>query len=444
MRRLPHVRPVETFLAEPAVDLLSIAGPHGSSVFVVPLRREASAGVTEEWHVGPLPVVQAVNETASQRRHARITDSGARRTLVARQQADVLYGVTGFRRYWKAVEFDPSDEADFALVALEIFVGVEEDPTTAEVGFAVVHAVAQAEDLDGHVDASARTSYGVGPSGTGLWARVAAELPDRSRLAPDAKVRTLTYAGVDDLPGSVVDPLQVAYAFVAGISALSDDTASRSAHHALTIERPDWSCLALRDGAAFVAHQTSGERFADVLRVLVHTVHVDGLLLALTQRVLVDRIGEQAVEASLDAPTDLVALERTHFDFRRSYWRTCLTDKRSAPPDLVFRALQHELLTGDDVAEVQQRIEDGARLATSLHAEAQGRSHRRLNRTVQSATAVIGAFGLSFAAAPVLSEPSAALFAAALGFGSLATAAAFGALAVVRRHSERAEGGPSI
>ena len=50
-----------------------------------------------------------------------------------------------------------------------------------------------------------------------------------------------------------------------------------------------------RDGAAFVAHQVNVEEFTESLRMLAHSVHVDGLLLAMTQRHMIDASGDSAV-----------------------------------------------------------------------------------------------------------------------------------------------------
>jgi len=56
----------------------------------------------------------------------------------------------------------------------------------------------------------------------------------------------------------------------------------------------------------------------------------------LTQRRLLDDSDQRATEAELVTPADLVILESQHFDFKRTYWRTSLTqtsliDRRRVP-----------------------------------------------------------------------------------------------------------------
>jgi len=203
------------------------------------------------------------------------------------------------------------------------------------------------------------------------------------------------------------------------------DLSRRAAKHSLTIEAVDWSALVLRDGAAFVAHQVSEQIYAPTLRMLAHSVHLDALLLAMVQRTLVDASGALTVSASLEEPSELVKLERDHFDFKRRYWRTSLTTKRTSPADIVLRAFQDQLLTQLDVTDVEERVEDGARLAQSLHSQQQEKAQRTLNRIVQRVSVIIGAFGLAFAAAPVVAQPSWTLFLVAAAVGALGMTLAF-------------------
>ena len=88
-----------------------------------------------------------------------------------------------------------------------------------------------------------------------------------------------------------------------------------------------WSC---ETGQPSSAINRAARRSQAVLRVLVHSVHLDALLLAMIQRRLIDASGDRAVVAPLDDPRELVLLEQAHFDFKRTYWRTSLTDKRAA------------------------------------------------------------------------------------------------------------------
>ena len=221
---------------------------------------------------------------------------------------------------------------------------------------------------------------------------------------------------------------------MAGAAEIDAHLRARAELHELTIARPDWSALVLRDGGAFVAHQTSGERFAPTLRTLVHTVYLDGLLLALMQRRLLDDSDQRATEAELVTPADLVSLESQHFDFKRTYWRTSLTQKRHSPTDDVFRAFQNELLTPLDVADVEDRVREGARLARTLLAERAEQAQDQLTRLVRNATIVIGSFSLAFTAAPVLAGPSfgAFLWAALIAVAGIAVAFAFLHLAKTR------------
>ncbi len=170
-----------------------------------------------------------------------------------------------------------------------------------------------------------------------------------------------------------------------------------------------------------------------MLRTMVHSIHLDSLMLALLQRELLDRTVTRAARADIATPADLVELEKRHFDFKRTLWRTSLTDKRTSPTDEVFRAFQYELLTPLDVADVEERVTDGAQLARTLQAE-------RLEALVRTAAVVIGAFTLAFTAAPVISDPSPSLFAWATLAGAVGVAVSAVLLLLHGRHQRR--GGP--
>ena len=165
----------------------------------------------------------------------------------------------------------------------------------------------------------------------------------------------------------------------------------------------------------------------------MHSVYLDALLLAWLQRQLIDRSDLLAARADLSASKDLVELERKHFNFKRTYWRTALTYKRTSPTDEIFRAFQAELLTPLDVQDVEERVQEGARLARMLQAEEAEMAQDRLTRLVRSATVVIGSFTLCFTAAPVIGSPGVALFAWAAGFAVAGMAVAFGLLALTGR-----------
>ena len=266
------------------------------------------------------------------------------------------------------------------------------------------------------------------------WAQVGSLLPEGVELTVPSQVRALTYCPADD---SLLSPLATAYALVSATPVgLLADVEKRASLHAWTLQRTDWSGIVLRDGAAFISHQQSAEPFAEALRVLVHSIHLDALMLATLQRTLIDHSSERAVAAPLMRPNELVELEQRHFEFKRKFWRTSLTRKRSAPVDQVLRAFQHELLTEEDLKDVEDRVEDGARLASSLLSKAQNEAQDRLNRMVQTATVVLGAFGLSFTAAPVIAEPSWGVFAVALICGFLAATVGFAVLRLTGRRAK--------
>jgi hypothetical protein len=176
------------------------------------------------------------------------------------------------------------------------------------------------------------------------------------------------------------------------------------------VEKPDWSALVLRDGLAVVSHPVEDPSFGPHLQVQAHSIYLDALLLAWIQRVRLDRSGARAMHARLDVPDELVELERRHYDFKRTTWRRSLTQKRTSPVDDVLVTLQHELLTDRDVEDVEERVQDGARLARTLQQEETSKAQQSLNRTVQRAAVVIGAMGLAYAAGPSIAPPSIDLF----------------------------------
>jgi hypothetical protein len=381
----------------------------GSAVLIVPINMNMATAADSDWAPGPLRIVQAVNETTRRRGNMRTTDAEARQTLVATQPAAVLYGRAGFRRLSRVVD---SSAEGLRILAIELLGGADKHQTgeyesVKPHAFAAIHVAPVECSADALLAAAAAAVNGVRQSEHPFWSEVGALLPSGVALKERPKVRVLAYAPfVEERIRPYLDPLELAYALVSAAGAGSGaDLAVRAAEHRLTIERPDWSCLVLRDGAAFVSHQSTQEDFAEVLRVLVHSIHLDALLLALIQRCLMDDAGRETTEVSLENASSLVALETSHFEFKRRYWRTSLTDKRSAPPDVVLREFQEQLLTARDVAEVEERVQEGARLAHSLQGMAQEEAQQRLNGLVRTVSVVVGSFGLSYAAAPVVAAP---------------------------------------
>lgn len=388
------------------LDLTAMTGPSTVLVTTVALPLMTS------WPIGPLPIVQPSNETAARRGHAAATDGHARRTLVAPQQADVLYGDAGLARRHLIVD---TDAQDFRLLALEQLTMPAKDTALL-----AVHLASKGDRAD-YQDLLAETVHSRASAADRVWPRVREAIGQRSRFALGSEPpKSISFTdGVDDA-------LVAAYALITAVeSDRMTDLNRRAAKHSFTIESTDWSALVLRDGAAFVGHQISDEAYAPTLRTLVHSVHLDALLLAMVQRMLVDASGALAVKASLDDPSELVKLERDHFDFKRTYWRTSLTTKRTSPCDIVLRAFQDQLLTQLDVTDVEERVQDGARLAQSLHSQHQERAQRTLNRMVQRVSVIFGAFGLAFAAAPVVDQPSWSLFLVAAAVGLVGMGLAF-------------------
>ena len=326
------------------------------------------------------------------------------------------------------------------LIGVEVFRERDSPDSSVPIAFAALHvlapedAVAEADQLDWWTDLiDDRRREGA------LWSRFAELLGGSIDLS--APARHLAFVATD-LAGR--DALALAYATTTGIdNSVTEDVRSRSDLHDWTITKPDWSALVLRDGATFVSHQTSNENFGPTLRMLMHTIHLDALLLAVLQRRLIDRSGNRATEVDLEEPQELVELEKAHYEFKRKYWRTSVTDKRTAPPDVVFRAFQEELLTTLDVNDVETRVRDGARLSMSMNAARQELAQEKLSRVVQTATVVIGALGLSFTAAPVIHAPSWSLFWIALAVGALAMSCAFLALHITGRRVMAAGRRPS-
>lgn len=117
-------------------------------------------------------------------------------------------------------------------------------------------------------------------------------------------------------------------------------------------------------------------------------------------------------------------MSRTTKEYFAAWARSSSAGDRN--PSSVLRAFQSELLTALDVAEVEDRVRDGARLARTLHGErqlasqqSQAESQQRLGRMVQNVSVIVGAFGLAFTAAPTLAAPSLSLFAMAAAAGAI-------------------------
>ena len=388
----------------------------------------------DEWLVGPLPLVQIVNATSLRRGNKPTTNEAARRTLVAAQQGDALYGCGAAPVRFHRLGRSPGEDRN-PILAMELLQGPSEvDHEDTLTGWLAVHVAAPITGstdqcpVQAHRAMMSEVGRGGRRAGHGLWESIQALLPGGVAMSATAQVRSLNFQTLDLEDVSDINQASLVAAYLLITRAPSDrvpDMSRRALRHTLSIERPDWSALVLREGAAFISHQRSDEAFAGVVRVQTHTVHLDAMLLALMQRGLVDASGGRTVNASLDDPEELVNLERWHFDFKRKYWRTSLTYKRSSPSDDILRAFQAELLTALDVADVQERVQDGAQLARSLHAERQNHSQHQLNRMVQNTSIIIGALGVTFTAAPVVADPSWRLFAIAGAVGVLAMAIAF-------------------
>lgn len=411
------------------LDLSSLSPGSPSAVFI----REVKIlrGPTRaSWNVGPLPIRQdgGATKAAALRRPASFptTDTEARRTLVAERQAAVLYGDAPAQRYHRVVQASPAPHGIVALEVLAVPEGRESDESS--VALLAVHVVGDEFDSE-----AARSHSSIVDGGSGLWDEVMALVDDEFEVKGAA--RALHF---DDLTGGATDALTRGYSRIAGLSGHArDDVVARAKRHQLTLSRPDWSALILRDGGAFIAHQSSEVVFGPSLRNLVHSIYLDALLLAWVQRRLVDRSDRLATNAKLGAASDLVVLEREHFDFKRTYWRTSLTHKRTSPSDEVFRAFQAELLTPRDIEDVESRVLEGARLARTLLAEQAEAAQQHLTRLVRNATIVVGSFSLCFTAAPVLAEPGALPFFVAVIVAIAGMAIAFGVLKFFDRHDNR-------
>lgn len=401
-----------------ALDLTALGSTSVSVAFVTHVRVSGHGGM---WASGPLPILQPVNSTTERRDDSRPTDAAARSSLVAQQQADVLYGNRDLSRWHRIVEdCEP-------LLALELLADVTDEH--GGWGFLVVHAKALSQDAGEWLD---RVVHGRESS---FWDSVRRTAGPSVVIADRPQARTVVFLDIGR-DGPTASVLPSAYALASARSLQDTDVVNRSSQHTLTISKRDWSALVLRDGAAFVAHQRSIEPFSPTLRMLVHSVHVDALLLALVQRRMVDRSGDRAANASLAGASELLDLEREHFEFKRTYWRTSLTSKRTAPVDQVLRAFQDQLLTALDVADVEERVADGARLAVSLTSSAQQAAQERLNRLVQRTSVVLGSLGLMLTAVPIVNDSGWAVFLVAVGLAVLGIAGAFVVLHLVRSRSE--------
>lgn len=360
-----------------------------------------------DWSPGPVPFCQPSSPETKERGLHLSTDASARATLVSHDLVQVLYD-TRLRRWLETKE--PVVGHD--LLALEVWsVG---DGTTALLAVHLQNA-AIVEPLRRPGSAKA----------TSFWTALQTQyLPDVRYV--EGPVRSVSFLSASSDDGALPN----AYAAITGIREGVD---RRAARHVLTVKKPDWSALVLRDGLAVVSHPTEDLAFAAHLHVQTHSVYLDALLLAWSQRILLDRSGTRAAHARLDVPDELVELERGHYEFKRTAWRRSLTHKRTSPVDDVLASLQRELLTDRDVEDVEDRVRDGARLARTLHQEESAHAQEGLNRTVQRAAVVIGALGLSYAAAPTIAQPSWELFFWATGAGLGAMVIALLALSLIAK-----------
>lgn len=416
------------------VDLEARVGPRRVSVAFVVAAIVDLDTLDGGWRSGPLPIRQPSNATTRRRGHRPSTDEEARRTLVAPQQADALYGRAGLAR--RHLIFEQGD-----VLAAEVLAERETPDGFTPCSFLVVHAAGPGENEAFDLQVAWLSDLRKGRRSP-AWSEVVKVLgPGIDVSERPFGIRTNLFIDSRGVEGEIA-PLLLSYALLTGSSmSKGRDLHDRAHRHQLTIERPDWSALVLRDGGAFVAHQESEENFGPTLRSLVHSVHTDALLLSLIQRAWIDRSGARAVDASLTKPEDLLDLEREHFEFRRQYWRTFLTDKRTAPPDIVLHQFQKELLTIADIADVEDRVNDGARLAMSLYSREHQWAQDRLNRNVQTGSVVIGAFALAFTGAPVIAEPGGRLFLLALLAGAIAVVISFVLLELTGRRPPRSDHG---
>lgn len=379
------------------------------------LCRTVEIPVLPEWNHGPAPFCQPSSTATRYRGMHASTDVAARMTLVSGDLRPVLYG-DNVRR-WLPVGHDIGG---LHVVAMEL----------CAVGDGR-HALLAAH-LTGTSDPGpARRPHA--ESTEQFWETLRADYLGQASYAP-GPIRTVSYTS-----STPTDALTTAYQAVTG---LGEEATRRAARHTLTVTKPDWSALALRDGLALVAHPVEDHAFAPHLKVQTHSIFLDALILAWVQRVLLDRSGARAVAARLDVPDELVELERNHFDFKRTAWRRSLTHKRTAPVDEVLVRLQHELLTDRDVEEVEHRVRDGARLARTLHQEESARAQEDLNNLVQRAAVVIGALGLAYAAAPTIAQPGWVLFLWATAAGLGAMLLTLGVLSLTGDRTERRHRAP--
>lgn len=417
------------------LDLVSVGEHRPSSVLLVrvDVDQELRGG---SWQAGPMPILQPQNATTLARKQSQTTDKAARSSLVAAQQAKVLYGGADYDRVHMI-------GGAHGVLGLEVFHDLGATGARAPFGLLAVHACVP-DSSDPLAEHLAWLSRAVRVrSSASFWSEIQAMVGAHVTVPDGDTARSVSFVNPSETTLDLDQVLAVAYALVSATppERLADAT-TRSRGHTLTIARPDWSALVRRDGAAFVAHQVNAEAFAESLRMLAHSVHVDALMLAMTQRHMIDASGSSAVNVPLDRADELLLLERSHFEFKRKYWRTSLTQKRTAPPDIVLRQFQEELLTNQDVEEVEQRVADGARLSVSIRSkqqqEAQDRQQEaqdRLNNMVQTVSVVVGAMGLSFTAAPLIRPPSWSLFLIALIVGVITMTLAFVVLRMLGRRA---------
>lgn len=178
-----------------------------------------------------------------------------------------------------------------------------------------------------------------------------------------------------------------------------------------------WEVLVLRDGIAVLA---ANDDFTSSLQSYFHSIYLDAILLAKLQSMRISELSRYILKPELTDRIELRKLEGAVLEFRRRIWWPHFTKKRKSHADRILSLCQNQLDLDKQVLALVTDAADAARLASSLHQEAQTtaqestrRAQEKTNSTIQSFTVLLAPLALSYAAFAVMGNPGLGHFIAA-------------------------------
>jgi len=185
----------------------------------------------------------------------------------------------------------------------------------------------------------------------------------------------------------------------------SPDPADEDLFRGLVRFSADWQALVLRTGVAFVGTSSDpggDDTFHAAAQRYVRSIYLDVFLLGRMQLVAINDLAN-SIATGLSPHTsavDLAAFEQRLFDIRHRLWLRHVTVRGKG--NELLRQFQQQHRLDEQIGDIVANLNDSARSVEVM-------TNRSINNAVAVLTTLGLPFGVSYAAAAVLAEPSPAV-----------------------------------